>query len=340
MASGRAANRRHQRSFLARRRVRGLRRLTLRVPPGHVAAHRAAAAGRPRELERLRDRVEAEVRGHVLHRLDRWNRMALRRAARAEARMHPAGSNAPPARVRFGHRPAEGFRKRLREAGWWYDWIAAVWHLPEDPARWAAAEALAAEAEAAGVPVGAVLAHAMAIPANSAAVCHQREASRPRHRAAGRAAGAAAGAVAEDARAEGHGPRLLQDADASDSGSGRSADLKGPTPDGARDRTWPRTGCAAFESGRAPGTWRRTGWRRGSRTPWRGCGTGWPPSWRRRSGRGRPRAWRARSRTRGGCRPRSPGPAIRPAPERRLSPKTRQARIPTQRLRAERFPVR
>ena len=79
--------------------------------------------------------------------------MALRRAARAEARRHPAGSNAPPARIRFGTIPPEEFRKRLREAGWWYDWITAVWNLPEDPDRWPAADALVAEAEVSGIPL-------------------------------------------------------------------------------------------------------------------------------------------------------------------------------------------
>ena len=136
----------------ARMEAEGRRRLTLRVPDEHVAAHREAAAGRPQELERLREFVEAKARGEVRRWLDRWNRMALRRAARAEARRHPAGSNAPPARIRFGTIPPEEFRKRLREAGWWYDWIAAVWNLPEDPDRWPAVEALIAEAEASGVP--------------------------------------------------------------------------------------------------------------------------------------------------------------------------------------------
>ena len=137
----------------ARMEAEGRRRLTLQVPDEHVAAHREAAAGRPQELERLREHVEGEVREHVLHWLDRWNRMALRRAARAERRRHPAGSNAPPARIRFGSIPPEGFRERLREAGWWYDRIAAVWNLSEDPDRWPAADALAAEAEAAGIPL-------------------------------------------------------------------------------------------------------------------------------------------------------------------------------------------
>ena len=137
--------------FVVRMKAEGRRQVRLRVPDEHVAAHRAAAAGRPQELERLRSHVEAKCREHVLHWLDRWNHMALRRAARAEVLRHPAGSNAPPARIRFGTIPPEGFRERLRAAGWWYDWIAAVWNLPDDPVRWPATDALVKEAEAAGI---------------------------------------------------------------------------------------------------------------------------------------------------------------------------------------------
>ncbi len=154
MASDRETNREHQRRFLDRQRAQGLRRLTLQVPPEHVAAHRAAAAGRPQELTPLREHVEDTVRSYVIERLGRWHRRNLVRAARAEALRHPAGSNAPPARVRFGRIPPEEFRLKLREAGWWYDWIAFTWHPPEDPGRWSVTEALIAEAEVAGIPVG------------------------------------------------------------------------------------------------------------------------------------------------------------------------------------------
>ena len=149
MASDREANREHQRRFKARQQARGLRPLVLRVPPGHVAAHEAAAAGRPRELERLRKHVEGKVREHVLEQLDRWTHRALVRQARQEARKHPAGSNAPPARLRFGKRPPHDVSRKLREAGWWYDWIASVWNRPDDPDRWHGTDALIAEVTAA-----------------------------------------------------------------------------------------------------------------------------------------------------------------------------------------------
>lgn len=61
-----------------------------------------------------------------------------------------SGQQRAPARVRFGHRPPGTFRRRVREAGWRYDPVAAVWHLPEDPERWPAAVAVLDEAEASG----------------------------------------------------------------------------------------------------------------------------------------------------------------------------------------------
>lgn len=157
MGSKAEANREHQRRFKARQREKGLQPLVLQVPPEHVAAHEAAVAGRPRKLERLREHVEATVRSHVLEVLDRWTYRAVRRQARKEARQHPASSNAPPARLRFGKRLPRAVTRQLRDAGWWYDWIASVWNRPEDPDRWHETDALIAEvtaaAEAEGVSV-------------------------------------------------------------------------------------------------------------------------------------------------------------------------------------------
>lgn len=157
MGSKAEANREHQRRFKARQRERGLRPLVLQVPPEHVAAHEAAVAGRPQEIERMRARVEATVREHVLKRLDRWTHKAVMQQARKEARQHPASSNAPPARLRFGKRLPRAITRQLRGAGWWYDWIASVWNRPEDPDRWHEMDSLIAEvtaaADAAGVSV-------------------------------------------------------------------------------------------------------------------------------------------------------------------------------------------
>lgn len=145
----REAQRRHE----AAQKAAGLKRIRLWVRPEDVAAFQEAARS-PHALARLRAKavaeVEQEVRETVTKRLELRTERALLAQARAEARQHPADSNAPPARVRFGHRPPGTFRRKLREAGWRYDPVAAVWHLPEDPERWPAAVAVLDEAEAAG----------------------------------------------------------------------------------------------------------------------------------------------------------------------------------------------
>lgn len=145
----REAQRRHE----AAQRAAGLKRIRLWVRPEDVAAFQEAARS-PHALARLRAKavaeIEQEVREKMAKRLELRTERALLAQARAEARQHPADSNAPPARVRFGHRPPGTFRRALREAGWRYDPVAAVWHLPEDPERWPAAVAILDEAEATG----------------------------------------------------------------------------------------------------------------------------------------------------------------------------------------------
>ncbi len=44
-------------------------------------------------------------------------------------------------------RPPATVRNRLKAAGWLYDPVAAVWHLPTDPEEWAAARRLLDELE-------------------------------------------------------------------------------------------------------------------------------------------------------------------------------------------------
>lgn len=140
----------------ARMKAEGRRQIHLWVRDEDVAALQEAARS-GHGLARLRAealaKVETEVREAVTERLELRTERALLAQARAEARQHPAGSNAPPARIRLGRRPPGTFRRRCREAGWRYDPVAAVWHLPDDPGRWAVASALIEEAEAAGLPV-------------------------------------------------------------------------------------------------------------------------------------------------------------------------------------------
>ena len=42
-------------------------------------------------------------------------------------------------------------RNRLKFAGWLYDPVAAVWHLPDDPARWPKTVRLLDELEKYGI---------------------------------------------------------------------------------------------------------------------------------------------------------------------------------------------
>ena len=63
---------------------------------------------------------------------------------RAEGRQRPLEANRPPVCIRFTHKPPAATRARLKAAGWLYDPVAAIWHLPDDPALWEATEALLA----------------------------------------------------------------------------------------------------------------------------------------------------------------------------------------------------
>jgi len=54
-------------------------------------------------------------------------------AKKAQVRRQEAGSNRPPDGVRFILKPTVAVRQRLKDAGWLYDPVAAIWHLPDDP---------------------------------------------------------------------------------------------------------------------------------------------------------------------------------------------------------------
>ncbi len=68
---------------------------------------------------------------------------------RAQARRQHAGSNRPPEMIRFRARPPAAVRNRLKASGWWYDPVAAVWHLPDEPEAWPATERLLDKLDAA-----------------------------------------------------------------------------------------------------------------------------------------------------------------------------------------------
>ena len=103
----------------------------------------------------VRAAIEAEIRQELEPQIERWiaadltrkTRHALLAQRRARARRLQAGSNRPPEMIRFRKRPPGKERERLKDQGWEYDPVAAVWHLPEDPEAWPATEKLLDELE-------------------------------------------------------------------------------------------------------------------------------------------------------------------------------------------------
>ena len=144
------SNRQKQRDYIATQKAKGLKRLVLWVRPENVETHRIAAE-QPQALNRIRRRVETEVeretRARVSARLDRRTERALLAQRRARARRQQASSNRPPEMIRFKVRPPGAVRNRLKAAGWFYDPVDVVWHLPENPEAWPATERLLDELE-------------------------------------------------------------------------------------------------------------------------------------------------------------------------------------------------
>ncbi|WP_316015342.1 hypothetical protein [Roseobacter sp. HKCCA0434] len=148
----------NQKRFVAARKAEGLRRLTLWVRPEDAAALKDITR-QPHAIAALRDRVtaevEAELRPGILARvraeLSRKTRRAMLVQERARARTQGAGSNRPPDAVRFTRKPDRAERDLIKAAGWLYDPVSAIWHLPEDPASWPLTDALLAVLERHGV---------------------------------------------------------------------------------------------------------------------------------------------------------------------------------------------
>ena len=88
----------------------------------------------------LRAKIERDLRAKIERkisaRLDRRTTHAMLVQRRAQARRTLAGSNHPPELIRFLTKPPAVVRNDLKYAGWLYDPVAAVWHLPDDPADW------------------------------------------------------------------------------------------------------------------------------------------------------------------------------------------------------------
>lgn len=147
----RERNRDAQRRFVAEKRGQGLTRVVLWARPEDVGALKEIA-GQPhavaQRLAELRARIELDlepqIRAEVAAKLRRRTERAMLVQNRAAGRQRPVEANRPPECIRFTQRPPAATRARLKAAGWLYDPVAAVWHLPDDPDLWEATERLLA----------------------------------------------------------------------------------------------------------------------------------------------------------------------------------------------------
>ena len=148
----------NQRRFVDAKKGQGLKRVILWARSEDVDALKTIAR-QPHAIAKLRQKVEAEIErelrpviaAKVKAKLRRQTERAMLVQKRAQARLHPASSNRPPSRVRFEARPPATVRNRIKAAGWLYDPVAAVWHLPDDPGLWSASERFLDELEQYGV---------------------------------------------------------------------------------------------------------------------------------------------------------------------------------------------
>lgn len=154
----RKTNAEHQRQFVAARRAQGLKRVILWARPEDVDALKTIAR-QPHEILKLHRKVTAEIERELRPKIERkisaWlvgkTRRAMLVQRRAQARRMLAGNNRPPDMIRFVKKPSGVMRNRLKFAGWLYDPVAAVWHLPDDPARWPKTVRLLDELEKYGI---------------------------------------------------------------------------------------------------------------------------------------------------------------------------------------------
>ncbi|RED10687.1 hypothetical protein [Pontivivens insulae] len=142
----------NHRRFVEAKKQQGLKRVILWARPEDIPMLKDIAR-QPHAIAAMRDKVageiEAELRPVLEKKIARQMEVRTRRAMlvqkRAQVRRQQAGSNRPPDGVRFQLKPPGAVRQRIKQAGWLYDPVAAVWHLPEDPSHWDNAEALMAE---------------------------------------------------------------------------------------------------------------------------------------------------------------------------------------------------
>ena len=144
----------NQKRFVEAKKNAGLKRVVLWARPEDVDALKTIAR-QPHAIAKLAKKVERELRPvieqKIAGQLEAKTRRAMLTQKRAAAQRHPASSNSPPALIRFAFRPPAAVRDKIKAAGWLYDPVAAVWHLPEDPKQWPTVQGLLDELAPYGV---------------------------------------------------------------------------------------------------------------------------------------------------------------------------------------------
>ena len=129
----------HQRKFVAAKKAAGLKRLVLWVRPEDKERLKVICR-QPHAMARLAARTERHLRpkieSKISARLERMTMRAMLLQRRAQARRRLLAGNRPPELIRFLKKPSGAVRNQLTSAGWLYDPVACVWHLPDDPKKW------------------------------------------------------------------------------------------------------------------------------------------------------------------------------------------------------------
>ena len=129
----------HQRKFVAAKKAAGLKRLVLWVRPEDKERLKVICR-QPHAMARLAARTERDLRPKIERkisaRLERMTMRAMLVQRRAQARRTLLAGNRPPELIRFLKKPSGAVRTQLTSAGWLYDPVACVWHLPDDPKKW------------------------------------------------------------------------------------------------------------------------------------------------------------------------------------------------------------
>ncbi len=151
-------SRENQRRFALAQKAKGLKRVMLWVRPEDVEDLKLAAR-QPHSLAKLRTEVRADlvkslepaIKRRVQDELLRKTRRAMLIQKRSQALRALSGANRPPECIRFEKVPPAARRMALKDAGWLWDPVAAIWHLPDDPASYEATQRLLEGLEGFGV---------------------------------------------------------------------------------------------------------------------------------------------------------------------------------------------